>query len=300
MASSDPTRRVPKKLGKSDEFWRGYTLDDLLVGGTPFMLAVLLTAYVLPANLRNLGYALAAVGLVLGALAVYATPDYMTASEWVSTYAHYLHRPKEVAHVRYDFDSRREQLDLPESGFHELDERTQDLTDVERVHVDHDSVERVDGAYVGAVRVEPANMALATDRRWRDNVSAFADFFNNSVEWSVQLYSTTAEFPVDEYLRRRERRLEDDDVAGNPIFRRLVEEWLDWYPRELEARGTNMREHYVVVPVRRDEVAGADDGDGLAGALADLPLVGGVFGALSYGERLTEDEIRARALTELD
>lgn len=300
MSSSDPTRRVPKKLDESDEFWRGYTLDDLLVGGMPFIVAVLLTAYVLPPDLRYVGYVLAAIGLVVGAIAVYATPDYLTASEWVSTYAHHLRRPKEVVHVRYDFGSAREQRDFPESRFYELDERTQELTDVERVHTDRDAVERFDGAFVGAVRVEPANMALATDRRWQDNVAAFADFFNNSVEWTVQLYSTTSEFPVEEYLRRRERRLDDDDVAGNPVFRRLIQEWLDWYPRELEARGTNIREHYVIVPVRRDEVTSPDGGDGVLDALADAPVVGGLFGALSSGDGMTEDEIRARALDELD
>ncbi|MFP4174925.1 MAG: VirB4 family type IV secretion system protein, partial [Halobacteriales archaeon] len=298
--SSDPTRRVPKKLGKSDEFWRGYTLDDLLVGGTPFIVAVLLTAYVLPPSLRYVGYVLAVIGLVVGAVAVYAAPDYLTASEWVSTYVHHLRRPKEVTHVRYDFDSAREQRDFPESRFYELEERTQELTDIERVHTDRDAVERRDGAYVGAVRVEPANMALATDRRWRDNVAAFADFFNNSVEWPLQLYSTTTEFPVDDYLRRRERRLDDNDVSGNPVFRRLIEEWLDWYPRELEARGTNIREHYVVVPVRRDEVTGADGGDGFLAALANLPVVGGVFGLFSSGDGMTEDEVRERALGELD
>ena len=300
MSSSDPTRRVPKKLGESDEFWRGYTLDDLLVGGTPFIVAVLLTAYVIPPEYRYIGYALAFFGLVVGAVAVYVTPDHMTASEWVSTYAHHFRRPKEVEHVRYDFDSVREQTDFPESGAFEVGQRTQELTDVKRVHKDRDAVERVDGTFVGAVRVEPANMALATDRRWRENVSAFADFFNNSVEWSLQMYSTTTEFPVDEYLRKRERRLDDDDVAGNPIFRRLIDEWLDWYPRELEARGTNIREHYIIVPVRRDEVVGNGDEGGLLDTLSDIPVFGGVFGLFASGDEMTEEEIRARVLDELD
>ena len=300
MSSSDPTRRIPKKLGESDEFWRGYTLDDLLVGGTPFIVAVLLTAYVIPPEYRYLGYILAFFGLVLGALAVYATPDHMTASEWVSTYAHHIRRPEEVEHVRYDFESVREQTDFPESRAFEVSQRTQELTDVKRVHKDRDAVERTDGTFVGAVRVEPANMALATDRRWRENVSAFADFFNNSVEWSLQMYSTTTEFPIEEYLRRRERRLDDDDVSGNPVFRRLIEEWLDWYPRELEARGTNIREHYIIVPVRRDEVTGNGDEGGLLETLSDAPVVGSLFGLLASSDGMTEEEIRARVLDELD
>jgi len=300
MSSSDPTRRVPKKLGESDEFWRGYTLDDLLVGGTPFIVAVLLTAYVIPPEFRYVGYVLSGIGLVVGAIVVYVTPDHMTASEWVSTHAHHLRRPKEVEHIRYDFESAREQTDFPESGAFEVSQRTQELTDVKRVHKDRDAVERLDGAFVGAVRVEPANMALTTDRRWRENVSAFADFFNNSVEWTLQMYSTTTEFPIEDYLRRRERRLDDDDVAGNPVFRRLIEEWLDWYPRELEARGTNMREHYIIVPVRRDEVVGNGDEGGVLDTLSGVPVAGAVFGALASGDGMPEEEIRARALDELD
>jgi hypothetical protein len=300
MSSSDPTRRVPKKLGESDEFWRGYTLDDLLVGGSPFIVAVLLTAYVLPPELRYIGYVLAVVGAVIGAVAVYATPDYLTASEWVSTYLHHLRRPTHTEHVRYDFASAREQRDFPESRFYEVSERTQELTDIDRVYKDQAAVERADGAFVGAVRVEPANMALTTDRRWRDNVAAFADFFNNSVEWPVQLYSTTTEFPIEDYLRRRERRLDDDDVSGNPVFRRLINEWLDWYPRELEARGTNIREHYVIVPVRRDEISGADEGEGVLDELADLPVLGGIFGSLASGDGMPEEELQSRALDELD
>ncbi|MDZ7688452.1 MAG: hypothetical protein U5J64_06995 [Halobacteriales archaeon] len=300
MSSSDPTRRVPKKLGESDEFWRGYTLDDLLVGGTPFIVAVLLTSYVIPPEYRYVGYVLSAIGLVVGAVIVYATPDHMTASEWVSTYVHHIRRPKEMEHVRYDFDSVREQTDFPESRAFEVSQRTQELTDVKRVHKDRDAVERMDGTFVGAVRVEPANMALATDRRWRENVSAFADFFNNSVEWSLQMYSTTTEFPVEDYLRRRERRLDDDDVAGNPVFRRLIDEWLDWYPRELEARGTNIREHYIIVPVRRDEVTANGDEGGLLDTLSGVPVAGAVFGALASGDGMTEEEVKARALDELD
>ncbi len=301
MASSDPTRRVPKKLTGGDEFWRGYTLDDLLVGAAPFIAAVLITAYLLPPELRYVGYVLSAVALIVGAAAVYATPDHLTASEWVSAYFHRLRRPNEVEHVRYDFDSAREQTDFPESGIHELDERTQELTDVARIHPRRDAVERIDGAFVGAVRVEPANMALATDRRWQENVSAFADFFNNSVEWPLQMYSTTTEFPVEDYLRRRERRLEDDDVVGNPVFRQLIEEWLDWYPRELEARGTNLREHYIIVPVRPDEAVqvGGETG-GVLDSLSELPVVGGVFGALASDDGLSDEERRARALDELD
>ena len=303
MSSSspnDPTRRVPKKLGESDEFWRGYTLDDLLVGGTPFIVAVLLTAYVIPPEFRYVGYVLGAVALVVGAAAVYATPDHLTASEWVSTYAHHLRRPKEVEHVRYDFDSVREQTDFPESRFHELSERTQELTDVKRVHTNRDAVERLDGAFVGAVRVESANMALATDRRWQENVASFADFFNNSVEWNLQMYSTTTEFPIEDYLRRRERRLGDEDVTRNPVFRRLIEEWLDWYPQELEARGTNIREHYIIVSVRRDEVDDNNGGeDGILRSLCGIPVVGRLFGFFVSDEGLTEEEVRARALSEL-
>ncbi|MDY6778971.1 MAG: hypothetical protein SV760_00155 [Halobacteria archaeon] len=300
MTTNDPTRRIPKKLNESDDFWRGYTLDDLLVGAAPFITAVLFTAYVLPSGLRFIGYILSVLALILGAIIIYATPDHLTSSEWLQSYVHYIRRPKDVIHVRYDFDSVREQKDFPESDFLELDERTQDLIDIERILKNQDAIERTDGRIIGAVRVEPANMALTTNERWADNVGAFTDFLNNSVEWPLQIYSTTTEFPVERYVNHRKDRLRDDDVKENPIFEDLIEYWLDWYPQELEMRGTNLREYYIIVPVGPDEIDEGGDEKTVLEKLSDVPLVGGLFGFFASKSGLSEEERRARMLRELD
>ena len=298
---NDPTRRVPTKLQSSGEFWRGYTIDDLLVGATPFIAMVLITAYLLPANVRVVGYVLAGVALVVGAVAVHLAPDHLTASEWVDGFVHRIRTPDEMRNVRYDFDAVREQTDYPEAGVLELAQRTQDLIDVERIHTDIDAIERTDGAIVGAVRVEPTNMALTTPTHWRDNVDAFTDFLNNTVEWPIEIFSTTTPFPVEDYVSRREQRLEDDDVRENAVFRDLIEYWLDWYPRELELRGTNLREYYVVVPVRPEDVEGGEREERTAvDKLADLPGIGALFGRLASGDELSEAERRDRMQRTLD
>ncbi|MDY7081385.1 MAG: hypothetical protein SXQ77_03010, partial [Halobacteria archaeon] len=158
-AKSDPTRRVPKNIGESNEFWRGYTLDDLIVGASPFIFVVLLTAYVIPPGFRIVGYVLAVLALFLGAAIVYATPDHVTASEWLESYVHFIRRPKRIRHIRYNFDSAREQTEYPESEWYEVDERTQELIDIERIHKRQNAIERTDGYIFGGVKVEPANMA---------------------------------------------------------------------------------------------------------------------------------------------
>lgn len=289
-AKNDPTRRVPTKLGDTNEFWRGYTLDDLFVGATPFIVTLLFTAYLLPPSLRPVGYVGSVIALVAGAVAVYATPDYLTASEWLQSYVNYVRRPKNVTHVRYNFDSSREQKDLPESKWYEVDERTQDLVDIERIYKGQGAVERLDGYIVGAVKVEPANMALTADDRWIENVESFADFLNNSVEWPIQIYSTTTEFPVEDYIRQHKHRLQDEDVRKNPVFKKLIEYWLNWYPDELDLRGTNLREFYIIVPVGPNDTPGEGD----SGGISSIPVLGRLLGG--KGESLDT----ARLLQELD
>ncbi|MFB6284017.1 MAG: VirB4 family type IV secretion system protein [Halobacteria archaeon] len=295
---NDPTRRIPKKIGSSDEIWRGYTLDDLMVGAMPFIVAVVVTAYFLPPNMTQYGYILSGFALFVGAVIIYLTPDHLTASEWVNSYSKFYRRPKKIRNIKYNFGNVREQEDFPESGFLELEERTQDMVDIKKIYKNRDAVMRTDDKLVGAVKVEPANMALTTPQRWQANVNAFADFVNNSVEWPFQIYSTTTDFPIDNFVEQRRRRLEDEDVQDNPVFRELIEYWLDWYPEELELRGTHLREYYILIPVGREDVTGGEREERSVGEkLGGIPVLGWFFGS---SEGLTESQIKSRMFNELD
>jgi hypothetical protein len=156
-------------------------------------------------------------------------------------------------------------------------------------------VERTDGAFVGIIQVTPPPMALATDGEWATKADAFQEFLNTSVEFPIQLYSTTRPFPVDDYLAHYEARRNDADVRSNPQLATLIDEYISWYRTELEQRRMTIRDHYVIVPVTPDEVR--FERRSVTQRLTRLPVVG-VFLKATLAPR--RDEERAAMFEAVD
>jgi hypothetical protein len=256
MSSRSPAKRIPKSISTDTKLFGTYTLTDIAVALLPGVVVILLTQLLLPESLSIGGYALrtltlpiAAGAIALGALFVYLTPAYASSLDWIETFARFQQSEREITH-----------------------ETAKQYTQIERVHQERGAIERQDGALLGLVQVDPPTMALATDEEWAEKADAFQDFCNTAVEFPMQIYSTTQQFPADEYLARYERRLNDPDVKENPRLAALIEHYTEWYRAELDERRMTIRDHYVIVPVTPQEVQ--FDRDSLAQQLADIPLVG--------------------------
>ncbi|QLH77241.1 hypothetical protein HZS55_08020 [Halosimplex rubrum] len=256
MQDRNPAKRIPKSLGTGTKLLGTYTLTDLAVALFPGVVVVLLVQLVVPVDLTVAGYQadaftlpVAGAFVAVGAVFVYLTPAYTTSLDWVTSMLGFHARASEIDH-----------------------EAAKAYTQIERVYPDRDAIERTDGAVVGLVQVIPPTMALATDEEWARKAESFQDFLNTTVEFPIQIYSTTQPFPVDEHLARYEARLEDPDVEANPQLESLIEHYIDWYEQELAERRMTIRDHYVVVPVTPAEVHFEEAS--LAAQLADLPVVG--------------------------
>jgi hypothetical protein len=252
----DSAKRVPKALGTDTQLLGTYSLTDLAVAGLPGVVVILVTQVVLPPSLSIYGVPvstltlpLAAVAIAIGAVFVYLTPAYVTSLEWIRLF---------IGFQRSDADLTHEQA--------------KEYTHVERVYPEHDAIERPDGTLVGAVRVDPPTMALATDEEWHQATDAFADFANTTLEFPIQIYSTTRSFPAEEYIGHYGERLTDPDVAENDQLRTLIEEYTAWYEQELAQRQMTIRDHYILVPVGPDEVR--YERASLLDRLTGLPVVG--------------------------
>lgn len=256
MAARDPAKRIPKSIATETKLFGKYTLSDLAIALFPGVLVVLATQMVLPPNLRISGYPvqtltlpIAGMAILVGALFVYLTPGYTTSVDWLATFIGFQRKPKTLAH-----------------------EEAKAYTQVEQVHPHREAIERVDGAYLGAVRVTPASLALATDEDWAATADAFQDFLNTVVDFPVQFYSTTQEFPVTEYLDHYRSRLDDADVKANPKLAALIDAYVSWYAADIEQRQTTIRDHYVMVRVIPEEVQ--FERESLTEQLGRLPLLG--------------------------
>ena len=277
-SQQDPSKRIPKSLGTESKLFGQYSLTDLLVACTPSAAVILFTQIALPPDLdlagvpaSTLTIPIALLGLGLGALFVYLTPTHATSLEWIQQFVGFHRGDTELPH-----------------------DRAKEVTHVERILPQHDAVIRSDGAVIGAVHVDPPTMALATDEEWHSKAQAFEDFVNTTVEFPIQLYSTTETFPAGEYLDTYEARLSDPDVKENPKLSALVENYIEWYEDELHRRRMTIRDHYVVVPVTPREVH--FERDGLAEKFAELRILGPVVRALTAPP---EVEVRAAMVDEL-
>ena len=277
-STRDPSKRVPKALGTDTQLLGTYSLTDLAVAGIPGALVILATQVLVPPSLTVAGIAvssltipLAAVAIAVGAVFVYLTPGYVTSLEWLRMFVGYHRSQTELAH-----------------------EDAKAYTKVERLYPEHEAIERTDGTVVGAVQVSPPTMALATDEEWRQTSEAFADFVNTTLEFPIEIFSTTQSFPTEEYVGRYEERLGDPDVVGNAQLQGLISEYVAWYEQELADRQMTIRDHYVLVPVNPDEVR--YERASLLDRLTGVPVLGLV---IDIWTAPTAAEERAAMLAEL-
>ncbi|WP_415380528.1 hypothetical protein [Halosimplex sp. TS25] len=275
----EATKRIPKSLGTDTKLLGQYTMTDLAVALFPGVLTVLILQLVLPTKATVFGYQIdsltlpiAGVMIALGAIFVYLTPAYTTSIDWVTSMLTFHRRSDQLGH-----------------------EEATEYTQIERVYPDRGAIERTDGAVIGMVQVIPPTMALATSEEWATKAEAFQDFLNTTVEFPIQIYSTTQPFPVDEHLAQYESRLDDPDVEANPRLESLIENYVQWYEAELEERRMTIRDHYVVVPVTPAEVQ--FDETSIAQKLAEVPILG-LFIRELYAPRKAVE--RAALIDELD
>jgi len=169
------------------------TLEIMLFVGVAFV--TLIGAALVPATftIPVLGFGLM-LGLVLGVLHK-VKPSYLWLTEWLAARLGWAVKNKEYTHGEDNSEVRY-------------------LTRVGQVFPH--AIERSDGALVGAMKVEPANMALEDDDAWAKAVDSLSEFVNATIDFPVKFYITSREVDQDDVVRDHQRRLGDADVDHGP------------------------------------------------------------------------------------
>lgn len=276
----DASKRIPKSIETGAHIIGTYTLTDLAVGALPGVAVVLATQLFIPPSLAVAGYRLTRLtlpltlaGIAVGGVVVYLTPPHLTTVQWFGRMLGFTWRPARLPH-----------------------DAAMEHTHVAALHPEHDVIERTDGTVLGLLQVTPPSMALATDHEWAATASDFQDFLNTSVEFPIQLYSTTRPFPADEYLAHYEARRSDPDVRANPQLAQLIEGYIEWYRDELDQRRMTIRDHYIIIPVTPTEVR--FDSRRLTQQLTQLPVLGVFIKALLAPRRDEEQAAMFEAVDE--
>jgi hypothetical protein len=305
--SYDPERRVPKfSNDESTPLWRDYTLNDAALVLGPGFLAML-TLMFLPDQFMLSGLIWSLLLGVVGVIVVLTTPEYMTATEWLTHHISHRIRPSEYHHIKLHAEHKhREQKEEPEHNFVtsalSATQRTQDILGVDRIFPSDEygpgAIQLRDGTLIGAVRVLPANLTLATAGEWRNATSSLATFVN-TIDFRVLLYHTNRQFDVDKFLSPYRQRRTDPDVRSEPALEELLESFLSWYPERLERDGTTISEYYIVVGVEEHEVRSDARTSGIADQLAEMPVFSYFVGPDEDDEEIPEAVIRGRQRKQL-
>ncbi|MGB9964054.1 hypothetical protein [Halobacterium hubeiense] len=255
-------------------------------------------------GVESLALPLVAGGLGLGVAVLYVSPDHLNAWTWVKDIYRYVQRPRVTFNAP---DTGTGATTRNEGGLANYtpfkpDERTQDLTNVERAWPGAGAIQRQDGAMEAFVEVTPGNMDFAMADDWAQLQEAGAAFANKELDWPLKFHATTRSFPVERVTENIEDRLTDEDVTENPIFRELLEEYRERRPQEMRERGSQQVRYFIGVEVSpievydrfRDEATPAEK-------LTQFPIVGVLFRPfVTRREDLTDVERRAKMFEKLD
>lgn len=164
------------------------------------------------------------------------------------------------------------------------------LTQVRCIHPTVDAVERTDGDLVGGVRVDPANMSLATTDKWETVADEFGDAIN-SLEFDVFVYSTARHIDCDGMLAAYDGRESDPDVTNNETLCQLVTMYRTQLADEFKGfgRDTSVREYYILVSIAERDVQVSTYG--VLEHLTSLPVGGDLIKTIGgVGANMSEAE----------
>lgn len=276
QSNFDNTRHIHDTLGGEQEFLRGLTAKDIILMFGPFVLFLFpLGLPFVPDSFTLPVFTFALATLPLMLVLHKTTPEHLTLSESLAS------------KIKWMFKKKQYKL-----GTRELDESMY-TSQIEEVR--ENSITRLDGAVVGAVKIDPANMALENQDSWAQAVSSFANYANTTFDFKTQLYITGREIRAEDHTGHLTDRLNDKDVRDRPVLGQLMERFIDWYTARLDAQGAHTREYYIIVPVTDDDVKSPEEtGDSVIDYLATVPVVGTAFEKLQTRQNDMTDGQRER------
>lgn len=299
--SADPSRSIAKNLNKDRSFW-GYSQEQFTMVFAPAIVAMI-SLQVLNVENQILNYGLPVVGIFFGLVIVIRTPDHFEPTEWFMSFFNFIRSPDEILHMEFESDMGGESSTNPEAKTksYQLSSRTQDEIYIKRIHPSSGVIELPDGDYIGGVKINPANLAKASNQKWNSMVNSFASYLNQNVEYEMQIYTRTVPFDIAEHIQEYQKRLNDKDIENRPILRNLIESRLDWYPEYLMYNGTNEREYYLIFRVNEDEVKSKfQDEEDIVEKISNFPVIGDKLSNFFDREEYTDAELKSLKINELN
>ncbi|WP_423743934.1 hypothetical protein V5735_13130 (plasmid) [Haladaptatus sp. SPP-AMP-3] len=276
----DPERRILDDFGSDSGF---LAFADVSNADLLFLVPALVIAMVtLEVAVIVTGRFFVGVGLslvVLGVAGAYVTicPDHRTPLGFLRSFISYYRRDSIMTLTNSNTDS---DANAPPD--------TRELTQIRAVEPDADAIRRRDETLIGAIRIEPANLALADHNEWDRAARGLGDVLN-ALDYPVQIHSSARRVDPDRLTAAYHTRRTDADVRSTPALGEIVEVYRRRRPQEFRERGTSIRQYHAIVPVEIQSVSLEDNA--WVRRLSTLPLVGDHLASV-FADVLLQDDRR--------
>ena len=167
----------------------------------------------------------------------------------------------------------------------------EDLTRVDGFAPQADAVWRFDGALVGGVEIDPAELSLASKQDWEAAADELGSIIN-AIEHPGQLRNGSVKIDTEAAKRMYGNRLGDTDVRSNPRLQQNVAMYKNQLPVQMDSKNASIRGFQMLAPVSMEEVQ--MQGHRVLGRLSDIPLIGSRIASTLVSRDLTVAEIRYR------
>jgi len=258
-------------------------------------------------GIDSLALPFVAGGFGLGIAIVYVSPDHLNAWTWATDVSRYAMRPAITISAPDDADKTTADSERTVGGLASYrpftpDERTQDLTNIERAWPGAGAVQRTDGTMEAFIEINPDNMDFAMADDWGQLQEAGEAFANTELDAKLKFHATTRSFPVEQLTESIDDRLTSENATATPIFEALLNEYRETRPKEMRERGIQQVRYYLGVEVTPLDVYDRFRDEGTpAEKLTQIPVIGFLFNPfVTRREDLTDVERRAQMIETLD
>lgn len=167
----------------------------------------------------------------------------------------------------------------------------EDLTRVDGFAPQSDAVWRFDGALVGGVSIDPAELSLASQEDWEAAADELGSIING-LEHAGQLRNGSVKIDTEAVRRMFGGRIGDTDVRSNPQLQQNVAMYKKRLPEQMEAKNASIRGFQMFAPVTMEEVQ--MQGHRVLDRLHAIPVLGPRIASTLASRDLTVAEIRYR------
>lgn len=275
-----PERRILDDVG-SDSGFLAFTdvsnADLLFLVPALIVAMVTLEIVVIVTGRFFIGVALALAVLGLAGAYVHVCPDHRTPVGLITAFVTHHRRGNTMTFTNTTAETSTE---TPPDA--------RELTHVRAVEPEADAIRRQDETLVGAVRIDPANLALADQAKWNRAARGLGAVLN-ALGYPVQIHSSARRVDPARMTATYDDRRTDPDVKSTPALSEIVEVYRRRRPQEFHERGTSVRQYHAIVPVGIQEVSLEDNA--WVSRLQSLPLIGRNLGSV-VADVLLRDERR--------